>query len=117
MNELSFRDKIVYLRNEYMKDPYDAFRNKTFWNVMDSISDELVIKWTDRAVKIKQPVHYPDFLSTYDRTEEWTIVNSIVHYQKTYNPHTQMPWTQSQKRKCVWAIVKYWDDLEIDYYC
>jgi len=116
-SQFSFREKMMYLQDEYKNDPFNKLRHQTFWNVMDSISDELAVQWAERASKIKSPACYPDFISTYDRTKDWEQMNRILHYYKTRNPMTQLPWTKAQKRFIIFQIIKYWDDLEIDHYC
>jgi hypothetical protein len=78
---------------------------------MDSISDELIMKWAERAIRIIRPFH-----SVFNSAEHQTVVN-ILHYQRTYDPNTQMPWTQAQKRKCVFYIMSVWYDLELGHYC
>jgi hypothetical protein len=116
-SDISFRDKIAYLQDEYKQNPYNSNRNQTFWEVMDSISDELAVKWAERASRIKNPVMYPEFLSDYERTKEWEQLNRILYYYKTRDPMTQLPWTKAQKRFTIFQIIKYWDDLEMSYYC
>ena len=56
MNEVSFRDKITALRKAFLADRANHNRSEDFWWVMDSISDELVLKWAERACKIKNPI-------------------------------------------------------------
>lgn len=111
MNEYSFRDKITALQTEFLKDRYNSFRTPNFWYVMDSIDDELVIKWSERASKIKNP------MSEHWDPSEWVQLNNILYYQKTYDKMTQLPWTKSQKRFCTFMIIKFWDDLDNIYYC
>lgn len=107
MNEISFREKINALRGSFINDRYNSNRSEDFWFVMDSISDELVLKWADRASEIKNPVNEP-----WD-AKEWLQLCNILHYMKTLDRKTQLPWTKSQKRFCTFMIIKFWDDLEI----
>lgn len=116
-SSISFRDKIVYLQDEYMNDPYNKLRHQIFWNIMDSISDELAVQWGERASKVKNPACYPKFLTEYDKSRDWDQMNRILNYQKTRDPMTEMPWTKAQKRFVIFQIIKYWDDLECHYYC
>jgi len=111
MNEVSFNEKIVALQQEWLRDPLNLSRTPDFWHVMDSISDDLVMKWSERASKIRNPV-----FNTWD-SKEWLQLNNILHYQKTYDKMTQMPWTVGQKRFCTFMIMKFWDDLEGIYFC
>lgn len=111
MIELTFREKIVALRIEWLRDVSNTGRDKDFWYVMDSISDDLVIKWAERAVKIRNPIH-TNFIS-----EEWMSVCNILHYMKNRNPYKESPWTLAQKRKCTFYIITMWDDLEMDHFC
>lgn len=111
MNEVSFRDKIIALRNEYLSNTSNTNRTHDFWYVMDSISDELVMKWAERVSRIKTPIH------GHYNSGEWFQLCDILHYMKTYDKYNELPWTVAQKRFCTLMIVKMWDDLEMDYYC
>jgi len=111
MNEYSFRDKIVALQREFLRDRYNHNRTEDFWVVMDSISDELVMKWAERASKVKNPINEP-----WD-TKEWLQLCNILSYMKTLDRQKQLPWTLAQKRFCTLMIIKFWDDLECIYYC
>lgn len=108
---ISFREKIIALRQETTTDLLNATQSPDFWYVVDSISDDLIYKWADRASKIKNPIHGKWI------GDEWLQLNQILNYHKTYNAHTQLPWSKKQKRFCVMMIVKFWDDLEMMYYC
>jgi hypothetical protein len=111
MNEVSFREKIVALQQEWLKDPYDDKRNKDFWYVMDSISDELIVKWADRAARIPIAGH-----SIQGDASEWLAVCNIL---TTYNYDTDKnkKLTPGQKRKSLFYVIRLWDDLEMRYFC
>lgn len=111
MNEVSFREKINCLRTSFIEDRYNRDRSNDFWYIMDSISDELVLKWAERAVKVKNPI------GENWTTDEWQKLCNILHYMKTYDKYKEMPWTQAQKRFCIFMIIKFWDDLEMSYFC
>lgn len=111
MIEISFRDKIAALQSEFYRDRYNRTRTEDFWYVMDSISDELVLKWAERASRIKNPIGEP-----WD-TQEWMQLCNILSYMKNLDRKTQLPWTKAQKRFCTLMIVKFWDDLENSFYC
>lgn len=112
MNEVSFREKIVALKNEYQKDVSNYNRNNDFWYIMDSINDDLVFKWAERAAKIRHPTMF-----SWD-PEEWRQLCQILNDFKHFDPMIRTePWTKKQKRFCTFMIVKYWDDLEMSYYC
>lgn len=112
MNEVSFREKIVALKNEYQKDITNVNRNSDFWYIMDSISDDLVFKWAERAAKIRNPSMFPW------HPEEWRQLCQILTDYKYFDPMEQeIRWTKKQKRFCTFMVVKYWDDLEMTYYC
>lgn len=111
LEQVSFREKITALRHEYVKDPLNSDRSKDFWYVMDSMSDELVIKWADRASKIKDPIN-----DAY-APGEWMQLCNIIHYYRNYDKDRELPWTKAQKRFCTFMIIKMWDDLEMSYYC
>ena len=74
--EITFRDKITALSVAFYKDRYNNNRSKEFWYVMDSINDDLVLKWADRASKIKNPIGEP-----WD-TKEWMQLCHILSYMK-----------------------------------
>lgn len=107
MNEFSFRDKIVALQKEFLRDRLNPNRTEDFWLVMDSISDELVLKWADLASQIKNPIN-----ESWD-TKEWLQLCNILSYMKNIDRKTQLPWTKAQKRFCTLMIIKFWDDLEM----
>ena len=107
MNKVSFREKIVALRKAFLLDRYNKNRSEDFFWVMDSISDELVLKWADRASTIKTPIGEPW------TPDEWLKLCNILHYMKNLDRQTQMSWTQAQKRFCTFMIIKFWDDLEM----
>lgn len=109
MNEVSFREKIVALRKAFLADRYNSNRTEDFWHVMDSISDELVLKWADRSSQIKNPINEP-----WD-TQEWMKLCNILSYMKNLDRKSQMPWSKAQKRFCTFMIIKFWDDLEMIY--
>ena len=113
MSDITFREKMVALRKCFIEqrknDNYQY--DQDFWYVLDSISDDLVLKWADRASKIKSPVHSAWIV------DEWHKLCNILHYMKTYDPYNQSKWTQSQKRFCTMMILNVWDDLEMDFYC
>lgn len=112
MIEISFRDKIAALKIEYQKNVTDYNRNHDFWYVMDSISDELVFKWAERVLKIRNPSMF-----SWD-TGEWMQLSRILNDFKYFDPQVQeVRWTKKQKRFCTFMVVKYWDDLEMNYYC
>ena len=107
MIDVSFREKIVALQKEWLRDPTDTMRTPDFWFVMDSISDELTVKWAERSVKIKNT-------QGTQNNEEWLNVCNILH---TYNNLDKKTLTPGQKRKCLFNVIRYWDDLEMAYYC
>lgn len=107
MIEISFRDKIIALQTEFLRDRYNPKRTEDFWWVMDSISDDLVLKWAERASLIKNPT-----VESWD-TKEWLQLCNILSYMKNIDRKTQLPWTKAQKRFCTLMIVKFWDDLEM----
>ena len=76
MSEVSFREKINALRTDFLADRYNSDRSLDFWAVMDSISDELVLKWAERASKIKDPITEPW------NPQEWLQLNNILSYMK-----------------------------------
>lgn len=109
MIEVSFREKIVALQEEWLKDPYNTKRTEDFWPVMDSISDELAVKWGERSVNIKnsQGMH---------NTEEWLSACNILHTYKQLDKDKKKL-TPGQKRKLIFHIIRNWDDLEMDHFC
>ena len=107
---MTFREKIVTLQREFFADRYNSKRSKEFWHLMDSLSDQEVILWTERATKIKS-----NFINEPWDSNDWYQTNNIIHYYKTRDPMTQMPWSKSQKRFCTFQILKFWDDLESIY--
>lgn len=109
MIEVSFHDKIKALRVDFLQNRYNSNRSVDFWYVMDSISDELVLKWAERASKIKDPV------SEQWNTQEWIQLCNIINYMKNLDTKTQYPWTTAQKRFCTFMIIKFWDDLDMLY--
>jgi len=109
MNEVSFQEKIISLRKQFLANRYARQRTQDFWYVMDSISDELVLKWADRASKIKNPIDEP-----WD-TQEWTQLCNILSYMKNLDRQKQLPWSLAQKRFCTFMIIKFWDDLDMIY--
>lgn len=109
MIDVSFRDKIVALQQSWIKDQFNMNRTDDFWYVMDSISDELTIKWADRAVKCRGPINNAPSDST-----EWLAVCNIIHYYKNSNNPKLSP---GQKRKCLFQVIRVWDNLEMDFYC
>lgn len=112
MNEVSFREKIVSLKDAYQADVTDYNRNPDFWYIMDSISDDLVVKWAERTLQIRYPSMFP-----WD-TGEWQQLSKILYAYKSFDPMEQeIRWTKKQKRFCTFMVVKYWDDLEMTYYC
>lgn len=112
MNDVSFRDKMAALSTEFYKDRYNSLRSDDFWYIMDTFTDEQIILWAERATKLKN-----HFIHEGWDTKEWEQTNNIIHFYKTRDSKTQMPWTQSQKRFCTFQIVKFWDDLENQYFC
>lgn len=109
MIEVSFRDKIVSLQQDWVNDQYNMDRNKDFWYVMDSISDELAVKWAERAVQCGKPIN-----GAPSDSSEWYAVCDILHYYKNSDKKQLSP---SQKRKCLFQVIRVWDNLEIKYYC
>lgn len=109
IEQVSFREKIDALRQAFTNDRYNSNRSEDFWHVMDSISDELILKWAERASKIKNPIGEPW------NPQEWLQLNNILSYMKNLDRNTQLPWTVSQKRFCTFMIIKFWDDLDIIY--
>lgn len=110
---VTFREIICALRKCFIEQRQNNNYqyNQDFWHVMDSINDDLVLKWAERASRIKHPVH-----STWVPSE-WIQLCNILHYMKTYDPMNQSKWTKSQKRFCTMMIINLWDDLEMDHYC
>ena len=111
MEQVSFRDKITALRHEFVVDRYNSSRSEDFWYVMDTIKDQDILKWAERASKVKSPIGEPW------NPSEWTQLCNIIHYMNTYDKFNELPWTKAQKRFCVFMIIKFWDDLEMQYYC
>lgn len=111
MEQVSFRDKITALRHEFVVDRYNSSRSEDFWYVMDTIKDQDILKWAERASKVKSPIGEPW------NPSEWTQLCNIIHYMNTYDKFNELPWTKAQKRFCVFMIIKFWDDLEMSYYC
>lgn len=107
MTEFTFRDKINALRDEFLRDRYNSDRTEDFWYVMDSISDDLVLKWAERASQIRNPV------TDNWEPQEWLQLCNILSYMKNLDRNTQLPWTKPQKRFCTFMIVKFWDDLDM----
>lgn len=109
MIEVSFREKINALREEFLRDRLNSNRTEDFWHVMDSISDELVLKWAERASKVKDPI------GEQWNTQEWLQLCNILSYMKNLDRKSQLPWTKAQKRFCIFMIIKFWDDLDMLY--
>ena len=105
VSEVSFREKIVALQHEWLKDPYDDKRSYDFWMVMDSISDQLTEKWAERAI------HLPTTNST-----EWQAVCNILHMYKIDDSKNKKL-SPGQKLKCIFYIIRMWDELEMRYFC
>lgn len=111
MEQFTFRDKIIALQKEFLRDRYNSNRSTDFWYVMDSIEDELVLKWAERALKIKSPINEP-----WD-SKEFLQLSNIIQYMRNLDRKTQYPYTKTQKRFCIFMIIKFWDDLEMHFYC
>lgn len=111
MSEVSFREKIVALQHEWLQDPFDDKRNKDFWFVMDSISDQLTMKWTDRATKLRNTQH-----NIPGTSDEWLAVCNILYMYNNDNAKDKTL-SPGQKRKCIFYIIRMWDDLEMAYFC
>ena len=109
--QVSFREIITALQKEFVSDRYNSNRSLDFWAVMDSINDDLVLKWAERTTHIKSPIGEPW------NPQEWTQLCNIIHYMKTLDRMKQLPWSKAQKRFCTFMIIKFWDDLEMMYYC
>lgn len=109
MTQISFREKIVALQHEWLKDQSNFNRTNDFWHVMDSISDELAVKWGERSVNIKNTQ------GLYN-SEEWLSVCNILHTYKQLDKDKQRL-TPGQKRKLIFHIIRNWDDLEMASYC
>ena len=109
MIEVSFSEKLSALYKEWEKDPLNTQRTNDFWHVMDSISDELAVKWGERSVNIKNTQ------GTFD-SQEWLSACNILH---TYNQldKDNKRLTPGQKRKLIFSIIRNWIDLEGRYYC
>jgi hypothetical protein len=110
MNEISFREKIVALQHEWLKDPYDDKRTNDFWYVMDSISDELAIKYSKFAVKCKQSIND----NSPSDPNEWIAVCNIINY---YENSDKQVLSVSQKRKCLFHVIRFWDNIEMTLFC
>jgi hypothetical protein len=108
LEQVSFRDKIIALREEFINDRYNSTRTQDFWYVMDSIKDEDVILWAERAIKIKS-----NYVNESWNPREWEQCCNIIHFYKTCDRFKELPWTKAQKRFCTFQIIKFWDDLEI----
>jgi hypothetical protein len=78
---------------------------------MDSFNDEEILKWALRAGQIKTPAGEPW------TPDEWLKLCNILTYMKHRDPMKELPWTKSQKRFCTFMIIKFWDDLEMMYFC
>jgi hypothetical protein len=111
MEQISFREKIVALRDEFIHDRYNNNRTQDFWYVMDSFNDEEILKWALRAGQIKTPAGEPW------TPDEWLKLCNILTYMKHRDPMNELPWTKAQKRFCTFMIIKFWDDLEMMYFC
>jgi hypothetical protein len=112
IEQVSFREKIIELRKEFINDRYNDKRTSDFWYVMDSLTDEEVIRWAERAIKIKD-----NFCDESWDADEWHRACNIIHYYRNYDPMVEMPWTNAQKRFLSFQIIKFWDDLELRYFC
>lgn len=109
MIEVSFRDKMVSLYYDWEKDQYNMTRSNDFWYVMDSISDELTIKWAERAVNCKSNISTAPL-----DMSEWLSVCNIIHdYKRSDNPKL----TPGQKRKCLFQVIRHWHTLEMQHFC
>jgi hypothetical protein len=108
MIDVSFREKIVSLQQDWAKDQYNMQRSYDFWYVMDSISDELTLKWAERAIKHTQPIN-----NAPADPSEWLAVCNIIHaYKNSDDPKL----TPGQKRKCLFQVIRVWDNLEIEHF-
>lgn len=110
MNEVSFREKIVSLQNEWIKDPYNHDRSYDFWYVMDSISNELAIKYAKMAIKCTKSINDN---SPSDPQEWFAVCNIINDYENSKEPYL----TPGQKRKCLFHVIRFWDNIEMALYC
>jgi hypothetical protein len=110
MIEISFREKIVALQQDWLNDPYNLDRSYNFWYVMDSISDELAIKYAEMAIKCKTPINK---LCPSD-PQEWLAVCNIISY---YNNSEDKKLSAGQKRKCLFQVIRYWDNIEMMLHC
>jgi len=108
---VSFREKIIALREEFLRDRYNKNRNQDFWYVMDTFTDEEILKWALRAGNVKSPIGEPWVPS------EWLQLCNILTYMKHRDPMNELTWSKAQKRFCTFMIIKFWDDLEMMYYC
>ena len=105
---MSFRDNIIKLQKEFLRDRYNSDRSKEFWHIADNLKDDDVILWAERATKIKG-----NFVNEPWISEDWRQCCNIISYYKNRDPMKQLPWTKAQKRFCTFMIIKFWDDLEI----
>lgn len=125
MNEPSFRDKIVALQKEWLKNPVDDQKDPDFWIIMDSISEELAYKWAHRLSQMSfrdlqqnnitiinsnaDLLSLRDILSLYDYNKK---NDKNIFYDGKYHKITR-----SQKFLLLFKVIKYWDHLEMAYYC
>jgi len=107
----SFREMIVALRAESTKDLIEATQSQDFWFVIDRLTDEDLLKWGNRAASIESPYNGPWVPS------EWLQLCNILTYMKHRDPMTELPWSKKQRRFCAMMIIKYWDELEMMYFC
>ena len=116
MIEVSFRDKIVALRDEWRLNPIDEQKDPNFWIIMNSISEELAVKWGNRLLELKyQNIVIDDFLSLRDILWSYKYNKSIE--QKVFYDGEYHYITKKQKLKILFKVIKFWDDLEMSYYC
>lgn len=104
----TFREKITALHQVWSQDMDNYQRNKDFWYVMDSIETELVMKWAERAVSIKNPIHGKLI------PNEWQTCCNILNTVKNSTPKIEL--SNKQKRLLIFYIITMWHDLELVYY-
>lgn len=122
MTEPTFNEKIVVLREEWLKHPFDDQKSPDFWAIMNSISEDQAAMWSSRLLNLNNKSR--DFYNsmTYNNldTDDLLTIQSVlfdykrnektIFYDKEYHKLTK-----SQKFLLLFKIIKYWEHLEITY--
>ena len=112
MIEVSFRDKIVSLQQDWLQDPYNFDRSYDFWYIMDSISDYHAIKYAKYAIKCTKSIN----TNSPSDPNEWLAVCRIIDEYENKN-NGKVPLTPGQKRKCLFHVIRFWDNIEMNLFC